>query len=107
MHDQGSQKRCCRCREQKDEADFNFKSRVSGRRHPFCRDCQHAWNRGHYERNKATYIANAQRNSARYWEENLRRIVQYLIEHPCVDCGKADLLVLEFDHRDGCVKRMP
>ena len=87
-------------------SEFNFKNRTQDRRHPFCRDCQHAWNRQHYQRNPDTYIANAHRNNTRYWAENLRRVIEYLLDHPCVDCGERDPLVLEFDHRDAELKRM-
>jgi hypothetical protein len=107
MNDQGSQKQCTRCAKVKAESEFSFKNEARGWLHGFCRACHKAWNRSHYERNRATYIANAHRNNAAYQTENLRRVVEYLREHPCVDCGETDVLVLDFDHRDRSTKRLP
>jgi hypothetical protein len=106
MDGQGSQKCCSRCGEFKDVADFSFKNEARGWRHSFCRACHRVWNRSHYERNRAKYIATAHRNNATYQAEHLRRLIEYLIEHPCVDCGETDPLVLDFDHRDRSTKRM-
>lgn len=44
-----------------------------------------------------------ERNKAR--REELRNVIAaHLASHPCVDCGLADPIVLEFDHRPGQAK---
>jgi hypothetical protein len=100
-----NQKLCCRCGKVKELTDFTFRNVTTGLRHGYCRGCHKAWNRAHYERNRATYIANAKRHGPVYHAANLRRLVEYLLLHPCVDCGEHDPIVLEFDHRDRSTKR--
>ena len=51
-------------------------------------------------------IANAKRTTALFQAEKLRLLLHYLRAHPCVDCGEADPIVLDFDQRDPTLKRM-
>src|SRR4051794_38476266 len=99
-----SQKQCCRCRKVRALSDFTFKDRLKGALHGYCRVCHAEWNRQHYLRNKATYVATARRNNAIYRVQNLHHIVAYLMRHPCVDCGESDPVVLDFDHREPATK---
>jgi hypothetical protein len=96
--------RCCRCGETRAATEFNWKHHASGRRQPFCRDRQHAGNREHYQRNRATYVATARRHNAEHSSANVKRVIKYLRQHPCVDCGESDILVLRFDHPNGADK---
>ena len=99
-----NQKFCCRCRKLRPLDDFTFKDQAKGTLHGYCRVCHAEWNHQHYLRNKATYVATARRNNAAYQARNMRRIVEFLIAHPCVDCGERDPVVLDFDHRDPASK---
>jgi hypothetical protein len=44
-------------------------------------------------------------NRKRAASDGLRELAgEYLLSHPCVDCGEDDLRVLDFDHRPGSWK---
>lgn len=88
-------KTCTTCHEPKDETSFNKLARSKDGLQPRCRDCSKEW----YLSNREAHIQNASKNSKRRRKEVQAWVCSYLSEHPCVDCGEADIVVLEFDHR--------
>lgn len=73
---------------------------MRGRAVPYvCKKDQALAARRHYDANRPAYIERAKVAN----RENRRliklTILKYLEEHPCIHCGEADPIVLEFDHR--------
>lgn len=60
--------------------------------------------RRYYEANKDKMKERAKSVTIRRRTELRRMILGHLLEHPCVDCGESDPIVLEFDHRDPAEK---
>ena len=87
---------CVRCGESKDPESFAPRSGRTTRQ-SYCRDCQRAYRRRHYEDNHEKYKA-----KAKVWsEEQKRKFVEWLQTQVCMDCGIGDHRVLDLDHVRG------
>lgn len=95
----GDTKRCSRCGETKPITEFNYRRKP--KRQPFCKACNSAYLKEHYRKNREYYLLKARRNQIRVRSEVRRRILEHLQNHPCVDCGETDPIVLQFDHVRG------
>jgi hypothetical protein len=93
------------CHVWKPETDFAFRSMKTGKRQSHCRKCHAAYRREHYLKNREAYIAREAARSKSNRIANRPKLREYLLTHPCVDCGEADIVLLEFDHVDPTQKR--
>ena len=96
--------RCSMCGEFKPAELFAFRNMKAGSRQDHCRRCHAAYRRAHYVANRADYIQRAIVQVRGRRAVNRQEIYDYLLRHPCIDCGERDVLVLEFDHRDPALK---
>ncbi len=90
---------CSKCRLPQPLESFPLKNRSRGTRHPICKSCQNELVRRHYQAHREAYIEKARRRNDEYTRTAADFLIDYLSSHPCVDCGEADIVVLEFDHQ--------
>ena len=97
--EQGSgPRKCYRCGEPKPAEEFAWRRKAKGQRDSFCRPCRSAYGREHYVANRQRYIDQAAMVKRRLRHERTLALIEYFRTHPCVQCGEADPVVLEFDH---------
>jgi hypothetical protein len=89
-------KKCSTCHLVVPLTEFNRRAAAPDGLQARCRACSRQW----YEDHRAAHIANVFRRNKAYRAELAMRILGYLAEHPCVDCGETDFRCLKFDHRD-------
>ena len=93
-------KTCSKCQVVKLITEFNFRNRLAGIRHSYCRECGKKFTQSHYKRNKQLYL---DRNARTYTKH--RELVRQAKSRPCADCGiQYPYYVMDFDHRDGSSK---
>jgi hypothetical protein len=90
-------KRCSKCSAEKPLADFNRYSRAKDGRQPYCRVCA----KDYFTARREEIVPMIQARKRDRKDQLTRYVRAYLLEHPCVDCGEADPVVLEFDHVRG------
>ncbi len=93
-------KRCSTCHEEKPLSDYNVRRAAPDGLQARCRACARQW----YVDNRTEHRRNVAARNARVLVERRQFICEYLLDHPCVDCGEVDITVLEFDHPLGVEK---
>lgn len=92
---------CPTCLTLKNVSDFNGdKARPDGLQSQ-CKECKRIVQKNWYIKNKARHIANVARHRRAAETEIIKLILSYLHQHPCVDCGETNPVLLEFDHVRG------
>jgi hypothetical protein len=79
-------------------SEFAWRRKKKGQLDNYCRPCRAAYKQEHYEANRQRYIDQAKRRKDKLRATSYALLIEFLRAHPCVDCGKEDVLVLEFDH---------
>ena len=93
-------KRCSRCGLVKPLDAFGRRG-DNGRLQGNCRECNRQYLKEHYALNRPYYRAKARRRRLQTKARYHGRLRTYFLDHPCVDCGEDDPVVLQFDHVRG------
>ena len=99
-------KNCSGCQKTKSTKEFNFKDKKRKLYHSRCRSCTNQASKKHYEENKEIYKDRARKHSKRQIEFNRSKLIEYISDKACVDCGENDPVVLHFDHVRGKKKEI-
>lgn len=90
--------KCSGCNQNKTEDEFIIRNKTTGRRGKRCKKCRAKvhlkWY--HLTKEKRKPLRDKWRLVSK--KKIMQVIVDYLQQHPCVDCGEKDIIVLEFDH---------
>ena len=95
---------CTKCQQDKSLAEFSFRKKEVGKRHAWCQPCMRKHNMSRYYSRHSYYKSHHQTLTEKSRQAKSQLLLTYLLEHPCLDCGESDPIVLEFDHRDGVEK---
>lgn len=90
---------CSKCQEEKPIEEFQKRAKNSDGYAGMCKPCKRAYDNDHYANNpKRKQQIQKSNNNRRIRFQN--QILEYLQNHPCVDCGETDPIVLDFDHQE-------
>lgn len=92
---------CNHCGDEKGDDQFNWRNKATGTRQGYCRECKKLHQKKYYRLSKPSYLAKIYETRAKRLAAYKAKIKSYLLAHPCVDCGNADIRALHFDHVSG------
>lgn len=89
---------CLGCKVEKEEECFHRNSKRGTQAH--CKECRKAIDKAYWQKRSQDpqKMAEKKEYNAQRMTERQRVMFEYLVQHPCVDCGETDPVVLTFDH---------
>ena len=97
-------KPCVTCGRTLATTQFNRKQSAVDGLQNVCRECNRERARRYYRENREKHLRIIVARTAQAKRRARELAGEYLLAHPCVDCGEEDLRVLDFDHRLGSGK---
>lgn len=91
------EKQCIKCSQSKQLEEFAWANKALGKRNNHCRVCQKQYD--NVAKAKTGYMSRKRQSELERLRRNQEFMLQWLSEHPCVDCGESDPIVLELDHQ--------
>lgn len=95
-------KKCKKCLIEKSESEFNF-SYYKDKKYLLneCKECLAKRTKKNYYADHCRQKEIRKNNTNRRRELRKSFVLKFLLDHPCIDCGETDPIVLEFDHING------
>lgn len=87
---------CTGCKENLPLENFGVNKSKSDGRQTQCKSCRNKYAKKWYSENSSEHYQRTRDSHKKLRQE----VYEYLLEHPCVDCGEARPECLEFDHID-------
>ena len=97
-------KTCSICLDTKALEAFTVSRKNKDGHTSYCRECISAANKRRYVERSSEVRQRLRVFNKKLKDDKARKVFEYLLEHPCIDCGESDPVVLEFDHRDSTTK---
>ncbi len=98
-------KSCTKCGLEQDRANFRGDIYRRDGLSPQCNSCRSVKEKVWRDANGDSIRRRVRAAALSAKQECRRFVIEYLLDHPCVDCGESDLLVLDFDHLEPSLKR--
>lgn len=97
-------KTCSKCGLTKPLTEYHSISKANKSLRASCKDCGNSKSREYYSENREDLVKQGISNNKRNRLLKIERMYAFLLEHPCVECGETDPILLDFDHIDPTTK---
>lgn len=88
---------CNKCKLEKSIDEFSFRNKQKGTKQPYCKVCRKNIDSVIWLTDSDFRVKKLARQKS-YKIRNKQYVIEFLLAHPCVDCGESDPIVLDFDH---------